>query len=170
MKMFSFLSRGLFVAASACLALGCTEHSASTTSPAAATVSSPAPAAPQKPADATPRISVAEARQLVDAGQAVIVDVRGTEAYKNQHIKGSIDHGIARMDAGDFAGLPKDKRIIAYCSCSAEQTSGRAGTLLEKAGFKNAAALVGGTSAWASAGYDMVQAPPAAPAPSPKAK
>jgi rhodanese-related sulfurtransferase len=160
MKMSSFLSRGLFVAASACLALGCSAPSASTTSPAAAT-SSPAPAAVQKPADATPRISVSEAKQLVDAGQAVIVDVRGTEAYKSIHIKGSLDHGIAKIEAGDFAGLPKDKRIIAYCSCSAEQTSARAASQLEKAGFKNVAALVGGTSAWQAAGYEMVQAPPA---------
>jgi len=56
--------------------------------------------------------------------------------------------------------LPKDKRIIAYCSCGAEQTSARAASLLQQAGFKDASALLGGTSAWESSGGPMEKAPP----------
>jgi len=36
---------------------------------------------------------------------------------------------------------------------------------LQKAGFKDAAALLGGNMKWEAAGYEMVKAPPATPAP-----
>lgn len=63
-----------------------------------------------------PRIRPEEAKQLVDQGKAVIVDVRGTEAYKLSHVKGSIDYVLSKFESGDFSGLPKGKRIITYCT------------------------------------------------------
>jgi phage shock protein E len=106
----------------------------------------------QNPEDKISRIQADEAKKLVAEEKAVIIDVRGTEAYKQTHIKGSLDVPLRKLEAGDFAGLPKDKMIIAYCTCGAEQTSSRAAVLLEKAGFKSTSALLGGLSAWQSAG------------------
>lgn len=63
-----------------------------------------------------PRVNAAEAKQLVDAGQAIIIDVRGREAYRQMHIKGALDIHLADLEAGKFDNLPKDKRIIAYCT------------------------------------------------------
>jgi rhodanese-related sulfurtransferase len=63
-----------------------------------------------------PRISVDDTKQLLAQGQAVIIDVRGTDAYNTTHIKDALDFPLARMESGDFKGLPKDKRIIAYCT------------------------------------------------------
>lgn len=59
-----------------------------------------------------PRISVADAKKEVDAGTAVIVDSRAEDAYKQEHIAGSINV----TSADKFDSLPKGKKLIVYCS------------------------------------------------------
>ena len=149
---------------------GCQKMTASSASPAPAAPAAAAPAATQNPEDAMPRVSVEEAKAAAAKGEAVLVDVRGPDAYKIAHIKGAIDHSLSRMEMGDFEKLPKDKRIIAYCSCPTEHSSARAALILQKAGFANAGALVGGNAAWENSGGEMVKAPPVAPESEPKAK
>ncbi len=141
---------------------GCHKMSATSASPAPATPAA-AVAPTQNPEDAMPRVSVEEAKAAVAKGEAVLVDVRGPDAYKMAHIKGAIDHSLSRMEMGDFEKLPKDKRIIAYCSCPTEHSSARAAMVLQKAGFQNAGALVGGNAAWENSGGEMVKAPPPTP-------
>lgn len=72
--------------------------------------------APQADTVATaPRISVADAKKALDAGKAVLVDVRGADSYRQEHAKGAVSlptHEIAAR-AGE---LPKDKQIITYCT------------------------------------------------------
>jgi hypothetical protein len=123
MKLFSFFGRGALILASAGLALACSKMDASsrmantTTTPVAVTTPPvPASAPAQNPEDKMPRIGVEEAKKLVDAGKAVIIDVRGTEAYKTAHVKGALDYPLPKIEAKDFSGLPKNKRIIAYCT------------------------------------------------------
>ncbi|SRR5258706_7918020 len=62
-----------------------------------------------------PRISVQDAKKEVDAGTAVIVDARGDAAYKAEHIAGSLNIALGNPDT-QFSTLPKDKKIIVYCS------------------------------------------------------
>ena len=62
-----------------------------------------------------PRISVEDAKKDVDAGIAVIVDSRGDAAYKVEHIADSLNVSPATPDER-FSDLPKDKKIIVYCS------------------------------------------------------
>jgi rhodanese-related sulfurtransferase len=167
MKTILKLGRGALIVATASLAFACAKsgagaNHATAAAPTAVTAnnaaSAPSPA--QTPEDKTPRIKVEEAKKLLAEGKAIIIDVRGTDSYKREHIKGSLDVPISKLETGDFKGLPKDKHIIAYCSCGAEQTSARAVTLLQQAGFKDASALLGGTSAWESSGGPMVRASP----------
>ena len=65
--------------------------------------------------DDAPRIALADAKKDFDAGKAVFVDTRSADAFKLEHIKGAIN-----IPAGEFetryAAIPKDKKIIAYCS------------------------------------------------------
>ncbi len=121
MKRFSLLGRVSLILASACLAMACSKLAASTTSPNTTAVTTPDPAAAapsptQNPEDKMPRLRPEEAKKLVDDGKAIIVDVRGTEAYKLSHIKGSVDYVLGKFESGDFSGLPKGKQIIAYCT------------------------------------------------------
>lgn len=122
MKKLSFFARVALVLASMSLAMACsrlatttapTNGNAVATTPAAADDHSPSA---QNPEDKMPRIRPEEAKKLVDEGKAVIIDVRGPEAYKISHIKGSLDYPLNKVEAGDFSGLPKGKRIIAYCT------------------------------------------------------
>ncbi|MGH9852951.1 MAG: rhodanese-like domain-containing protein [Blastocatellia bacterium] len=159
------LGRSALIVAMASLALACAKsgagaNHANAAAPNAVTANNaaPAPSPAQTPEDKTPRIKVEEAKKLVAEGKAVIIDVRGTDSYKMSHIKGSLDVPMNKLETGDFKGLPKDKRIIAYCSCGAGQTSARAALLLQQAGFKDASALLGGTSAWESSGGPMEKA------------
>ena len=65
--------------------------------------------------DGVRRVTPEEVRDLLKAGKAVLVDVRGTAAYKAGHIKGALD--IAVGDIAQRAGeLPKNKMILTYCS------------------------------------------------------
>ena len=87
--------------------------------PQAATpqATTPVAAAPAAPAtqETARRISVAEARQALAQGKAVLVDVRAKEAYEGSHAKGAIS--IPLSDIGARAGeLPKDKLVITYCT------------------------------------------------------
>jgi len=65
--------------------------------------------------DDVPRISLADAKKEYDAGNAVIIDVRDESAYKQEHIKGSLNIPVAQIDA-NVDKIPKGKKVIAYCS------------------------------------------------------
>jgi len=65
--------------------------------------------------DGVRRVTPAEARDLVEKGRAIIVDVRGEESYNAGRIKGA--RWINLNEIGSRAGeLPRDKMIITYCS------------------------------------------------------
>jgi hydroxyacylglutathione hydrolase len=69
----------------------------------------------QSSGDGVRRLTPAEARAMVEKGQAIIVDVRGEDSYKAGHIKGAL--WINLNDIGARSGeLPRDKMIITYCS------------------------------------------------------
>jgi rhodanese-related sulfurtransferase len=156
MKIPSTFCRLSLIVAISALTFACTKPSAADKSVNAAPVSAANPSTPvlsvQNPENKVSRIKADEAKKLVEEGKAIIIDVRGTDAYKLTHIKGSLDVPLNKLEAGDFTGLPKDKVIIAYCTCGAEQTSSRAAAKLAEAGYKNTAALLGGLSAWQTAG------------------
>jgi rhodanese-related sulfurtransferase len=105
------------------------------------------------PAD-VPRVTVEEAKKEVDAGTAIIVDSRGEQAYAQEHIAGSVNIPGGSSDE-KFAALPKDKKIFVYCSCASENSSSHLAFQMNKKGIANTYALVGGTDAWARAGFPM---------------
>jgi len=71
--------------------------------------------APADPTAEAPRISVAEARKALDAGKAILVDVRSSMSYDQEHAKGSINLPLYDLPSR-AAELPKDKQIITYCT------------------------------------------------------
>lgn len=64
-----------------------------------------------------PRIEVADAKAMVDAGEAVVLDVVASHVWPSmtRTIPGSIR--IPPEEVGKrFDELPRDKAIIAYCT------------------------------------------------------
>lgn len=121
-------------------------------------------------ADDVPRMTIDEFRAAATRGEVVAIDVRGNVPYSYGHIEGavSIPLGLIASKGGE---LPRDKTLVAYCTCAAEELSIRAARELRKLGFTRVAALTGGYAAWVGAGHPVVklvadEAPPPPPIPS----
>ena len=76
------------------------------------TVMTPAPDAHN---DDAPRINLEEAKKDFDNGKAIFVDTRAETAYNVEHIKGAINITAEDLKTR-YTEVPKDKKIIAYCS------------------------------------------------------
>jgi hypothetical protein len=70
---------------------------------------------PGTPGDGIARITVSDLKAEVDKGTAIIVDVRAPEAYDHEHIKGAVNITDQTLDSR-LAELPRNKKIVAYCS------------------------------------------------------
>jgi hypothetical protein len=66
--------------------------------------------------DAIPRATGAEAKKLSDAKQAVIVDVRSSDAYQSGHAKGALNVTLEDIEKGEHKALPRNKQLITYCT------------------------------------------------------
>ena len=73
-------------------------------------------ATPVNPEDSVPRIRAEDAMRMAKVGEAVLIDVRGTTVYEQELIDGALDYPLDKISTGDFKGLPRDKKIIAYCT------------------------------------------------------
>jgi len=74
----------------------------------------PPPQLPEQ-GDGVRRITPAEAREALEKGTAIIVDVRNDLFYQTGHIKGAILIPSYEIGA-HLKELPRDKMIITYCS------------------------------------------------------
>ncbi len=65
--------------------------------------------------DEAPRISLADAKKDFDDGTALFVDTRQKPSYDEEHVKNAINLSAEMFDE-HYKELPKDRKIIAYCS------------------------------------------------------
>lgn len=109
----------------------------------------------QNPGEPFTRISVAEAKAQLDAGTAVMVDVRNQDEYDEVHATGVLLVPVANVlmsvkKIREFAG-GKDILFI----CRSGQRSALAAEYVTAAGLVEVplANVEGGTLAWVDAGY-----------------
>lgn len=62
-----------------------------------------------------PRVSLEEAKKAFDTQSAIIVDVRDSNSYAQQHVKGAINIPLGELES-KLNELPKDKWLILYCT------------------------------------------------------
>ena len=64
-----------------------------------------------------PRVPVDQAKAAFERGDAMIVDVRGADAYAREHIVGALEVSLSAIQ-DDPTNLPLDKNkwIITYCT------------------------------------------------------
>ncbi|MFN2501992.1 MAG: rhodanese-like domain-containing protein [Pyrinomonadaceae bacterium] len=106
----------VFVFALAALVLGCQTASTTALDNAAGLINVPPAAEPTAtPADDAPRVSLADAKAAFDAGTAYFIDTRQDTAYKAEHIKGAVNITSGTLES-KLKEIPKNKKIIAYCS------------------------------------------------------
>jgi rhodanese-related sulfurtransferase len=116
-------------------------HGAPSTSKHSAAASDTAPVA---------RIGVPQAMLAVQRGDAVLVDVRTEGQRQVGHIRDDLSMPIEILPA-EQSKLPRNRTLIFYCSCPAEELALEAARVLIEAGDHKVAVLVGGFDAWRAA-------------------
>ena len=102
-----------------------------------------------------PEIQISELKSAIASKNVTILDVNGTDSYKQGHIPGAIDFTANKQKLASV--LPKDKNalVVAYCGgpkCSAYEAAAKAAKEL---GYKNVKHLTAGISGWHAAGEKM---------------
>jgi len=103
------------------------------------------------------RISVAELYKLMDSGAApLIVDVRSSTALslEPRRIPGALHIALQDVEKR-MHDLPRDREIVAYCTCPNEASAAQVAKVLMSYGFKRVRPLYGGLDAWMAAGYSV---------------
>jgi membrane protein DedA with SNARE-associated domain/rhodanese-related sulfurtransferase len=101
------------------------------------------------------QIDVQELYALMGAGQApLIVDVRSPTALTldPRRIPGAL-HVPLHEAQQHLRDLPRDREIVAYCTCPNEASAAQVAKLLMNNGFRRVRPLHGGLDAWIAAGY-----------------
>ncbi|MGR8980258.1 MAG: MBL fold metallo-hydrolase [Gammaproteobacteria bacterium] len=94
-------------------------------------------------------IDVAKAKQLIDAGNLVVVDVREESEYAAGHLEHAlpVPRGVLEFKIGNIPEVAdKSKTILVYC-----RTGGRAALAaqtLQALGYHNVLSIAGGYEAW----------------------
>ena len=98
-----------------------------------------------------PDISINELKSAIVHKQVTVIDVNGSDSYKEGHIPGAIDFQAVKAEFA--AKLPTDKSalVVAYCggpTCGAYAAAAKAASEL---GYTNVKHLSAGISGWKDA-------------------
>lgn len=98
-------------------------------------------------------IDVDEARRRLDAGEALLVDVREPDEWRAGHVAGATHIPLGSI-ASRASALPKDREILLICRTG--NRSAMAQERLAQAGFRNVTNVEGGMTAWVEQGYPVI--------------
>ena len=100
-------------------------------------------------------MSAEELKSKLAANEAVVViDVRSSETYasSDQKIKGAIHVKVRRLEHRlsfpPLKDVPRDREVVTYCSCPADEAAIAAARVLLENGFKRVRVLKGGWREW----------------------
>jgi rhodanese-related sulfurtransferase len=104
------------------------------------------------------------AREEIDGGDVVLVDVRDPERYETGHLSGAVNvpsgesardaHEASYVDAIRKAGAGAEDRIILVCG-QGNRSARTADALRNEHGFTNVASIIGGAKLWSDLGYPV---------------
>lgn len=98
-----------------------------------------------------PDISHAELLKAIEAKKVTLIDVNGSDSFKEGHIPGAIDFDAAGADLASKLPKEKDALIVAYCggpACAAYTAAAKAAV---KLGYTNVKHYSQGISGWKEA-------------------
>ncbi len=109
------------------------------------------------PSHEVSQLTIAQAKTLIDEG-AMVIDVRGREAFDYRHIPGAINLPLAVLQTGLPAILSQahDKPIVVYCN-DGVRTGPQATEILNRAGFAQASNVQSGIEGWVAAGHAVAR-------------
>ncbi len=102
-----------------------------------------------------PEIKINELKSAIASKNVTVIDVNGTDSWKQGHIPGAIDFASNKDKLASV--LPKDKNalVVAYCGGPKCQAYTAAAKAAKDLGYKNVKHLVAGISGWQEAGEKM---------------
>ena len=99
-----------------------------------------------------PDISVKEVKALSESKKAVILDVNGTDSYKEGRVPGALNYEAVKDKLASVLPADKSTPIVAYCGnpkCKAYKAAAEAA---EKLGYTNVKHMSAGIKGWRDAG------------------
>ncbi len=96
-------------------------------------------------------ISPAEAQEQTERGDAVLIDVREEEDWRDDHAKGAkhLDRGSIELEIEEQV---PDLKTPIICYCGGGSRSALVVESLQKMGYENVRSVAGGFRAWKEAG------------------
>jgi sulfur-carrier protein adenylyltransferase/sulfurtransferase len=105
-----------------------------------------------------------DAREEIDSGDVLVVDVREPDRFESGHLEGAVNvssgesargaHDSDYVEALGEAGGDAGKRLILYCG-EGNRSARTADALRNEHGFENVASIVGGVKLWNDLGYPV---------------
>lgn len=99
-------------------------------------------------------VNTSQAISMANQRQAVWVDIRPADQFKNGHIAQARNVPATELDEKASA-LPKNKPLIVVCAAGRE--ANRAAAKLRAQGFSDVVPMAGGMRAWADANLPIVK-------------
>jgi rhodanese-related sulfurtransferase len=96
-------------------------------------------------------ISPQDAAAKLNAGEAVIMDVREKDEWNEEHIPGATHMSRGTIELDIEEKVP-DPNAMVICHCGGGGRSALAAESLQKMGYKNVRSMAGGLKAWKAAG------------------
>lgn len=102
-------------------------------------------------------VSVQEASAMIDNG-ALVIDVRGKEAFDARHIPGALNVPLATLRSAIPALLAQSiaSPVVVYCG-DGERIGPEGTSILNKGGFTQAVNMKSGIQGWADAGLTVAK-------------
>lgn len=99
-----------------------------------------------------PDVSIKEVKALSESKKAVIIDVNGTESFKEGRVPGALNFEAIKGKLASVLPADKSTPIVAYCGspkCKAYKSAAEAA---EKLGYTNVKHMSAGIKGWRDAG------------------
>ena len=93
------------------------------------------------------KLSLLEATQRINTGKTLVLDVRDAEQFAASHLRDARNIPLKEL-AQRVGELDKFKGKSVIVVCQSDTQSGKAESILKKAGFTEVYGLTGGIAAW----------------------
>lgn len=104
-----------------------------------------------------PDISIADLKTAISEKKVVVIDVNGTDSYKEGHVPTAIDFEAKGDELAKALPADKDALVVAYCGgpqCNAYKAAAKKATEL---GYTNVKHLSAGKAGWKKAGEELAK-------------
>jgi rhodanese-related sulfurtransferase len=105
-----------------------------------------------------------DAREEIEGGTALLVDVRDSERFETGHLERAVNvpsgesareaHEAPYAEAVEKAGAHREDRVILVCG-EGNRSARTADALRNEHGFTNVASIIGGSKLWSELGYPV---------------